>query len=86
MRALCGLCYIRGSLDAGGEYFEIRLQRVFQAWDNLKEADQWFGEKGFVQIAEEDREYQEMFWEPVLALKKKSVNPAIRHWDSLVQG
>lgn len=85
MRAFCGLCYIRGSLEAGGEYFEIRLQHVFQAWENLKAADQWFSEKDFVETAEADREFQEMFWEPVLALKKKSVNPAIRHWDSLVQ-
>ena len=64
----------------------MRLQRVFQAWKNLKLSDQWFGEKGFVQMADEDQEYQEIFWEPVLALKKKSVNPTIRHWDRLVQG
>lgn len=79
--ALGGFYYVRGSLEAEGKYFESRLQYVFQAWKNLEATDQWFGEKGFVQMTKEDKEYQEMFQEPILELKKKSVNPAIRHWD-----
>lgn len=81
MTALCGFYYIRGCLEAKGKYFESRLQYVFRAWENLGNTDQWFGEKGYVQMTEDDKEFQEIFQKPVLALKKKSANPAIRHWN-----
>lgn len=81
MTALCGFYYIRGCLEAKGMHFETRLLHVFQAWKNLEKTDQWFGEKSYVQLAKEDKEYQKIFQKPILALKKKSASPTIRHWN-----
>jgi len=78
--ALFGLLYIRGRLEARGKYFESQLKHVLLAWRNLESADQWFGEKRFVQLAEQDKDYQEIFQRPIQALRKKSGSPEIRHW------
>lgn len=79
--ALCGFLYIRGRLEPKGKYFESQLKYVLLAWRNLESVDLWFGEKRFPQLAEQDKDYQELFHRPIQALMKKSGSSEIRHWD-----
>lgn len=78
--AFCGFLYIRGRLEARGRYFESQLWNVLLARRNLEAADQWFGGMQFARMAEQDKDYQEIFQGPIQALRKKSGNPEIRHW------
>lgn len=78
--AFCGFLYIRGRLEARGRYFESQLWNVLLAWRNLEAADQWFGGMQFARMAEQDKDYQEIFQGPLQALRKKSGSPEIRHW------
>lgn len=78
--ALCGFLYIRGRLEAKGKYFESQLRHVLMAWRDLETVNQWFGEKRFTQLVDQDKDYQEMFKKPIQNLMKKSGSSEIRHW------
>lgn len=81
--ALAGLLYIRGRLETQNKQFESQLNHVLHAWKSLESADRWFPGQPFKQLAEQEKDYQQLFQKPIEALMKKSGNPEIRHWKEV---
>lgn len=79
--AMGGLLYIRGQLESGEGRFEKKLGFVLRAWSGLKNLETWFEGQGAGEAAREDRDFQELFLEPLRQVKERSADWRLRRQE-----
>ncbi len=60
-KALMGFMYIQGRINGNGEKTEEIKSEIGKAINALKESKNWFGNKNYMELIQEDSVYKEMF-------------------------